>query len=81
MFDPVSAHFPKFAVRFGSTYWRTSESQGHWQIYDSGTAYRSEVLNERAACGLQIGGADHPTIANRAAKPPSGQVQRGNTCQ
>ena len=39
----ASAHFPKFVHHFSNHLLRTSESHGHWQIYDSSAAFRFEV--------------------------------------
>src|SRR5207245_11400770 len=50
---PASAHFPKCALSRGNCLLRTSESQGHWQIYDSSAAYRFEVSGMKSRLALQ----------------------------
>jgi hypothetical protein len=56
----ASAHFPKFVLRLSTHLSRTSESQGHQQIYDSSAAFPFEVPERHLPLvvqELQMGGA------------------------
>jgi len=55
----TSAHFPKFVLHLRTHLSRTSESYGHWQIYNSSAAFLFEVPESNSPLvvqELQIGG-------------------------
>ena len=73
----ASAHFPKSALHRRNTFSRTSESYGHWQIYNSSAVFDLKSLNPilpRVCQGLQIGGtSEHRLIRKNDAAAFSGR--------
>ena len=68
----IGAHFPKFVLPLSTYLSRTSESNGHWQTYDSSAAFPFEVPERslpRVVQELQMGGTGLPR-ADANVPPP-----------